>query len=383
MKIIVAVDSFKGCLSSMEAGEAARKGLKARFPEAEIIVLPTADGGEGTADALHHYLGGEWKEVEVSDPLGLKVKGGYILKDFTAIIELASASGLTLLLPDERNVMATTTFGYGQLIKDAISSGATRIICTLGGSATNDAGIGALQALGLRVFGDEREISLPVKGGDLPIITGFDTSETDKIKEKIRVIYLYDADIDFHGPHGAAMMYASQKGATEEECKILDKAMERLCSIKPFSLFPEHIPGSGAAGGTGGGLAVFLGAEPVKGIDFLLKAAQFDKLLTGSDLVITGEGCADAQTRQGKVASGILEKAREAMVPVILIAGKVKEKNKLLSDGYAQIININEVPYDDGAGSDNAAFHPDADPLNPEVAKQRIEYAMSHINFDI
>lgn len=363
--IIVAMDSFKGCIKSLDAGMAVREGIRQAGLDSDVIVLPMADGGEGTIEILNHYLGGEFKTCRTHDALMNEVEARFHMwpDGERAVVELAEAAGLTLIDQKHRSAVKATSFGFGELINCAIEAGARKIICTLGGSASNDAGLGAMQALGLRISANGRFLTKPVTGSDLPFIDDFDISHLSPNLSECSFSFLYDADIPFTGPHGATMMYSAQKGASLAEQKFLEAGMRNIASLLTahFGIQPDSIPGAGAAGGTGAALAAFLKATPMKGIDTILDVASFDKLLENASLVITGEGKADAQTLQGKVAQGILRRASVRNVPVVLLAGAYEDKEILQDRGYASLIDINE-------GFDALI----ADPCNPEIAKSRI-----------
>lgn len=365
MKIIVALDSFKDCLGSVEAGMAVGRGILAADPDAEVVLLPMADGGEGTMSVLQHYLGGETRTVSTHDALMRPVEGKILFVDggAKAVIELAESAGIMRLAEGERRVMHTTSYGMGEMIRAAAACGATEIICTLGGSATNDAGIGAMQALGLQVFTDAGLCRNPVTGADLRLIRSFDRSGLRRICYECDFRFLYDANIDFTGPRGAVRMYARQKGATGEELILLEEGMNNVAVRMEIG---AGVAGLGAAGGAGGGLYAFLGAEGVRGIDVVLDAACFDVHLHNADLVITGEGKADAQTSQGKVAKGVLSRAARTGVPVALLAGRIDDRMQLCSEGYGHIVDINENP-DGGERT--------LDPLDPLVAADRLARA--------
>lgn len=361
------MDSFKGCLGSLEAGEAVRRGLLRGRSDAEVEVLAIADGGEGTAEAMHTYLGGRFVECETHDALMRRVTGRILLCDGgkKAVVEMAQASGLARLSIGERSAMQATSYGFGELIRKGAECGAEEIICTLGGSATNDAGLGALQALGLRIYTDGGEIRRPVIGSDLADITGFDTSAMAWLGD-LKISYLYDADIPFSGTEGAVGLYSAQKGASAEEMIRLERGMKnvkRLIEITSGRLMAS-VRSAGAAGGTGGGMACLAGALPSRGIDAVLGAAHFAQRLRDAVLVITGEGRADAQTRQGKAADGILRACRRQGVPVVLMAGEIVGEEALLSDGYVRLIGIN-------SGYNDTLSHK----MEPDVASRRLEKA--------
>lgn len=344
-KVLLAIDSFKGCLGSLEAAVAVEEGIKTVYPSCEVIKIPVADGGEGTAGALVFATGGIMKTVEVNDPLMRPIDASYgILGDGrTAVIEMSAAAGLPLISEKERNPMLTTTYGAGQLIADALAGGCTQFIVGLGGSATNDAGAGMLQALGYRFLDAEGEL-LGQGGRMLEKIAIVDGSSRNPLLDGTRFRVAYDVDIPFSGRHGAACIYAPQKGADREMVKKLDRGLEHFAGIvkEQLNRDMDSIAGSGSAGGAGGGLWAFLSAELRPGIGLVLDILRFDDLLAGADLVITGEGCMDVQTAMGKAPLGIAEAAARRNVPVIAITGNIKDA--IVNDlGISGVFSI--VPY--------------------------------------
>lgn len=373
LRVVVAMDSLKGCLGSAEAGMAVRSGILRACPDAEVTVLEIADGGEGTGAAIRAHLGGEVIRVECHDALGRPSTGKIVIlpDGLTAVVELAEAAGLASLSDEERDVMLTSTYGFGEMIAAAITAGARKVICTLGGSATNDAGLGALQALGLRIRDTTgREITHPVTGGDLSVIGSLDVSAMKERLSGISLEFLYDADIDFTGPRGAVAMYSSQKGAGPEDRMELERGMENVARLMCESAGRDvsSIRGAGAAGGTGGAFGLLAGAVARCGIDVVLDAVRFDEVVAGADLAVTGEGRADAQTRQGKAAQGVLGRARRHGVPVALLAGCIVDRVALAADGYSALIDINE-----------GFSATDGDPCNPEIARTRLAAAAGEL----
>jgi len=337
-RIIIASDSFKGSLSSMEVAHAATQGIRSVFPDCETVCIETADGGEGTAKALTSALGGATVSAEVSDPLGRTVTAEYGIIDEngtkTAVIGMSQASGLTLLSPDERNPFHTSTYGTGEMIIDAISRGCVRFMVGIGGSATNDGGTGMLEALGCRFMGKDGKSITGLCGKKLTDITCIDcTGMVPELKECSFVVAC-DVDTPFCGPEGAAAVFGPQKGATPEAIALLEEGMQNLNSIikRDFGTDLSETEGAGAAGGLGGAFKVFLNARLQKGIDMVLDAADFDSIISGADLIITGEGKIDGQTSKGKVISGIVERASRQGIPVIAIAGIVDMDPKTIKD---------------------------------------------------
>lgn len=353
-KIIIALDSFKGCLTSAEAGKAAARGVQAACPECETIVLPIADGGEGILDVLLAASGGTRIELRAHDPL-MRLRDtryGISGDGQTAFIEMAAISGLPLLTPDERNPMLTTTFGTCELIRDALERGCRNFIIGLGGSATNDAGAGMLQALGFR-FLDEtgRDLSAlhpqqKMCGALLSEVASIDTTSVHPALRESRFTAACDVRNPLTGPYGASFVFAPQKGADKEMVTILDEHLKkfseviRQCTGKDIS----DVPGAGAAGGMGGGLLAFLNAELKPGIRLLLDTLRFAERIKDADLVITGEGKSDRQTLMGKVPFGILEEARKQRIPVILLAGSVEDSDLLNQAGFQGVFSITPAP---------------------------------------
>ena len=309
-KIVIACDSYKGCLSSSQVADAAAKGVTEVFPDCEITKLAVADGGEGTVEALVTTLGGHIEWTEVSDPLGRPVKAAYGIAGDLAIIESAAACGLTLLSKEERNPLIATTKGLGELILAAIDKGCRRFLIGLGGSATNDGGMGMISADGF--LERARGLSFTVA---------------------------CDVDTPYIGAHGASRVFGPQKGASEEDVEILEERLRgyALKILADTGIDVSDMAGAGAAGGLGGAFRAYLGAELKRGVDLVLDQIDFDSAIEGADLVITGEGCSDYQTLKGKTAAGVLERAERARVPVALVSGAVKDE-QMLRDGGFQII---------------------------------------------
>ena len=322
MKVVIAIDSFKGCLSSKEANEAAAEGIRRAYPDVEIIKVPVSDGGEGYMEAFHAAIGGKLEEVMVRDPLMRPVTAKYLLQGETAVIEIAQASGLTLLTKEERNPMVATSYGTGQLVADAVRKGARHIIIGLGGSATSDAGIGMLKAL----------ISAFTKHGQWDDITAF---------KDVTFTIASDVKNPLCGEKGAAHVFAPQKGATPEMVLRLDERARKFAelSAKHFGFDRSQMPGAGAAGGLGYAFLQYLDAKSMSGIQLLLDTIHFKELAKEADLIITGEGSADRQTLMGKLPMGILEQA--GSVPVFLIAGRISDREELLNAGFARVDCIN------------------------------------------
>lgn len=338
MRIVVAPDSFKGSLSSIQAANAIEKGIigaaqTCREP-VEVIKVPIADGGEGTVEAIITANKGEIVKTRVLDPLGREIDSFFgILPDNSAVIEMAAASGLNLLGDDERNPMKTTTYGTGQLIKEALDYGCKRIIIGIGGSATNDGGVGMAQALGVS-FLDEEGNQIAFGGGELSKISKIDVSLLDpRIKDTVITI-ASDVKNPLCGPNGASAVYGPQKGATPEMVETLDRNLKHLAKTihEQLNIDILNVPGSGAAGGLGAGLMAFLGAKFCLGIKLVTELARLEEKIQRADLVVTGEGSTDYQTLFGKVPQGIADIAKKYSKPVICISGS-------LGKGYEQLYN--------------------------------------------
>lgn len=368
MKVICAFDSFKGCMTSLEAGEAAKRGVMGAMPGCMVSVMPMADGGEGTIDAIRSMIGGREVPIRVLDPLLRERESEYVMDcdSESAYVEMAQCAGLTMLAPDERDAMRTSSYGLGMAMAKAIEAGAKHITICLGGSATNDVAIGALQALGLQIYTENGLLNRPVTGADLINITDVDSTALEQLKSQCDITVLYDADIPFCGPMGAVRLYAPQKGVKAEDLDILERGMKNVREVveRKTGIKTASVKGAGAAGGAGYGLAAMAGAKMGSGIDYMLSLSGFDARLAETAIVLTGEGKADSQTLQGKVSAGILGHARNRGVPVWLFAGKVEDSEALLNAGFERVVDIN-------AGQDTAQ-----DPMDNTVARRRLENAV-------
>jgi len=326
MKFVIAPDKFKGSLTGFEYCDAVEEGLRIVFSDAEIIKKPLADGGDGTIDVVKYYSEGESIAITASDPLFRAIKTSYVLSKTAGIafIEMAEISGLNLLSTQERNCMHTTSLGFGELIVDAIAKGAKELILGIGGSATNDGGMGLAQALGFRFLdGNGKELK-PI-GSSLIEVKKIDTSKVYPKLASVRVKVACDVSNSLYGPDGAAHIYASQKGASTTEIEELDKGLENYAKVlqEEFELDVQRIKGAGAAGGVGAGASVFLNAELVSGIELIKEIADFDSSIENADWIITGEGQLDAQTLSGKTISGVLASAKKKNIPVAALCGSV------------------------------------------------------------
>ena len=328
MRILVAPDSFTECLSAEEAALAIASGLSAH----EVQCLPLADGGEGTAGILTRALGGETISVEVTGPLGTPVTASYGRIGDMAVMDVASACGLSLVPPAARNPLNTTTRGVGELLKAALGAGCRKIVIGLGGSATCDGGAGMMAAI-------------------------------DKCPDGVEIQVLCDVDNPFLGPSGAARIFGPQKGAGPAEVEILEERMRMQAKalLVRTGIDVSEMKGAGAAGGLGGALAALFGARLCPGIDTVLDLVGFSRMAEGSDLIITGEGTSDAQTLSGKVPLGVLR--HSGGVPVVLISGRIRDAEALLATGFSRLIQ---------ATPDN---QPLVEALRPEVAKANLRLA--------
>lgn len=324
MKIIIAPDSFKESMSAECAANAITKGFKSVFPDAQYLCLPIADGGEGTVDALIAAAGGERVSLEVKGPLGDMVSAYYGLlhNGETAVIEMAQASGLMLVSPEQRNPMLTTSYGTGQLIQDALEKGVKKIILGIGGSATVDGGVGMLQALGV-VFYDNQQNKLGLGGEVLNHIATIDTSSLSPHLQHCMIEVACDVDNPLVGERGAAMIFGPQKGATASMILELEKGLNRFAEviqqIKGHDF--RHLSGGGAAGGISVAAAAFMNAKLKPGIDIVIDAVKLEQEILDTDLVIVGEGSMDGQTAGGKAPLGIAKVAAKHNVPVIALSG--------------------------------------------------------------
>ena len=326
MKFVLAPDKYKGSLTAFEFCNAVEEGLIKALGKSEIIKMPLADGGDGTIDVVKHYLQGDIVKVKVNDPLFRVIEAQYLFSRETRIsyIEMAEASGLKLLKEDEKNCMLTTTLGTGELIVDALRKGAKEIILGIGGSATNDGGMGMASALGFR-FLDENNAVLEPKGENLIHIRTIDSSQVNSLLKNVTVKVACDVTNPLYGKNGAAYIYAIQKGASNEDLEALDNGLRNYSKIvqRQFGIDTQQIEGAGAAGGLGAGSVVFLNAQLTSGIDLIKELADFDTNIKGANWIITGEGKLDDQTLSGKTISGVIKSAKNQNIPVAALCGSV------------------------------------------------------------
>jgi len=326
MKVVLAPNAFKGSLTAVEAAEAMARGVTRACDSAAIVRVPVADGGDGLTEVLLDALQGEIRTVTVKGPRGDPVQASfcYVPKLDLAAIEMATASGLALLPEGQRNPLLTTTYGTGQLIAAALDLGVSHIIIGIGGSATNDGGIGMAAALGMRFLDSNGQPVEPV-GGALQAIQRIDTSGLNPRINKVRFEAICDVDNPLLGPKGAAYVYGPQKGATPEQIKELDAGLANLAAVieSDLGLDIRTLPGAGAAGGLGAGLRAFLNAELRRGVDLVLDLVGLEEKLDSADLVLTTEGQIDFQTAYGKAPAGVAIRARARGIPCIALAGSV------------------------------------------------------------
>jgi len=348
MRILLAPDKFKDALNAEEVCSAFKEGILLANPNAKVCIAPLADGGEGTLELLVKSSSGQFNDCEVLDPLFRPIKVLYgISKDGrTAFIEMAKASGLQLLNASERNCMNTSSIGTGQLILDAIQKGCKHIILTIGGSATNDAGMGMAHALGYRFYDSAGEALIPI-GKNLINVCRIANNEVLKSISDVTFQVACDVHNPLFGENGAAFVYAAQKGASGNEILILDQGLKNIAKQIAQSLKKEiaYVPGSGAAGGMGGGAIAFLNATLHPGIDLVIEHTRFEELVQKTDFIFTGEGKIDKQTLSGKVIQGIAKIAQKYQKPVFAFGGTVElSLDEILQSGLQYVCSISHKP---------------------------------------
>lgn len=347
-KFLVIPDSFKGTMDSMRVCTIMEQSIRRSYPDAHIISIPVADGGEGTVDAFLTAMGGERVPIEVAGPYHAPVKAHYgIVDGDTAVIEMAACAGLPLVGHD-MHPDRTTTFGVGEIILDAARRGCTRIIVGLGGSATNDGGSGAAAAVGVEFRDHAGNVFIPT-GGTLSKIGSIDVSGMDPALADVEIITMCDIDNPLYGNHGAAYVFGPQKGADEKMVAFLDDQLRAFDEVVKRSLGKEVslLPGAGAAGGMGGGMVAFFNARLEMGIEVVLNTVQFDDLLEGADMVFTGEGKLDVQSLRGKVVVGIAHRTKPRGVPLVAVVGDIGDSvEAVYEQGVSAIFSINRVARD-------------------------------------
>lgn len=341
MKILFACDSLKGTISSRRAGELLQKAAIDVFGNVEGEILTIADGGEGTVEAVCEACGGRIVECAARDPLGRKIVAHYgMLDEESAIIEMAAASGLPMLKENEKNPLLTSSWGTGDMIRDALDRGCRKLFLAIGGSATSDGGMGCLSALGMRFY-DENGHLLDGRGKDLAHIVVMDGSALDKRLKDAEIIVMCDVNNPLCGKDGAVYTFGPQKGADEEMCAVLEKGMchYRDLMIEKYGINPDDIAGSGAAGGLGTALAMVLQGVMKPGIETVLDLSLFDEKAGNADLVVTGEGCTDWQSAFGKVMQGVGERCMRLGVPCVGVSGSLGEGfEKVMDCGIESIV---------------------------------------------
>lgn len=348
MKIVLAPDSFKYSLSSIVICDSLAKGIAKLAKNIEIVKVPLADGGEGTVDTVLSVLNGNKIHTKVTGPLLKEVDTDYaIVKNGkTAIIEMAASSGISLLSSSEYNPLKTSSYGTGELIKDALDMGCQNIYIGIGGTACNDGGAGMAQALGVNLL-DHYDFPLPFGGKSLSALDKIDITELDERLAGTNIIGLYDVDNPLCGLNGASYIYGPQKGASPENCSLLDESLSHYAKQIKKQMGKEvlDIPGSGAGGGMGAGMLAFLDAKLERGIDFMIRLTQLEEKIQAADLIITGEGQLDAQTENGKTVHGVAELARKYKIPVIAVAGSISNDAELLyKSGISSMFSICDRP---------------------------------------
>jgi glycerate 2-kinase len=344
MKFVLAPDSFKESMTAKKAALAMERGVKKVFPDAECVIVPMADGGEGTVESLVSMSDGKTVSMEVFGPLAEKVTASYglIADGQTAVIEMASASGIELLKPEERDPLLTTSYGTGQLIKHALDQGVGRILIGIGGSATNDGGVGMLQALGVS-FKNENGEELGFGGGALEHLRTIDIAGLDPRITDVQIDVACDVTNPLVGDHGASAIFGPQKGATPEVVAVLDRNLTHYAEVIKSDLGKDiaWMDGAGAAGGLGAGLLAFLHAHLKRGVDLVVEYTGLEEFVKDADYVFTGEGSIDGQTLFGKTPFGVASVAKKYSVPVIAYAGRIGDDvDALYDNGFTAIVGI-------------------------------------------
>lgn len=369
-RVVVAIDSYKGCMTSAEAGKAAAGGVERFAPGWTASCVTVSDGGEGMADAFADACGGIYVEACVHDALMRKVKARYVLSADrrTAFIEMASAAGLALVEPEKRNPMLTTTYGVGELILDALDKGCRKVVLGLGGSATNDGGTGMLQALGFRFMRGGREIAV-CNGAALKDIDDVDMSGADRRLAETEFLAACDVKNVLAGPDGAAYVFAPQKGADSSMVESLDAGLRNFSEVtkRVTGMDVSMAAGAGAAGGMGAGCMAYLAGVMRPGAEVLFDIVGLRNIIKGADLVITGEGKSDRQTLMGKLPAAVLAVAGAEGVPVVVLSGAVDDVENLLDAGFAAAMSILDGP----AELEEA--------MNPERAKKNLAVCAGQI----
>lgn len=359
MKIVIAPQAFKGSISALDAAEAMRKGILAVFPGADAVLVPVADGGDGTLETLVEGSGGQIREATVTGPLGERrtAEWGAMGDGVTAVIEMARTSGLALVPLDHRDPLNATTYGLGEIVRAALDDGFRRFIMGIGGSATNDAGAGMAQALGVRLLDNTRD-ELPYGGAALANLSRIDMTGIDPRIAESSFLVACDVSNPLTGPEGASAIYGPQKGATPDMVQTLDAALLHFSEVVRHDIGADvnDLQGAGAAGGLGGGMVAFLDAELRAGVDIVLDTVGLDDALKGADIVLTGEGALDYQTVYSKAPIGVAERAKRLRIPVIAIAGTLGDRYRLVHEhGIEAAVAITNAPMSLEEASSRAA----------------------------
>lgn len=376
MKIVLAPDSFKESLTALQVCDAMARGVRAVLPAAEIVKMPLADGGEGTVHTLVASTHGRLITRHVIGPLGQAVEAefGLLGDGNTAAIEMAAASGLPLVPPAQRNPLFTTTYGTGELISAALDFDVSKIIIGIGGSATHDCGTGMAQALGVRFYANENQVTDPMTGERLAEVTHIEVSDLDPRIGSCDISVACDVDNPLLGERGAARVYSPQKGATPNIVQRLERHTAQIINLIESETQPvRDTPGAGAAGGLGAGLMAFLNASLHSGIDTVLDACHFDERISHADLILTGEGKLDEQSAMGKTIHGVLKRAQAHGIPVIALGGVVcKDAEALYKQGLLSMFCICDRPM-----SLSEAMK-QADPLVEKVTERIVRVTLRH-----
>jgi len=356
VKVLIASDKFKGSLTANEVCKIIGKEIQAAHLNAQIISIPLADGGEGTCELLTHHGHGNFVTTQVMDPLMRPIVASYgISQDHkTAFVEMAKASGLMLLKPEERNCMITSTFGTGQLILDAVERGVETIVLGLGGSATNDAGMGMARALGI-ILKDKHGVELKGTGEELARLAHMEFQNVNPRIIKTKFIVLTDVTNPLYGETGAAKVFARQKGASEKDIEILDEGLRNFSRLATAMNCPVDFPGAGAAGGLGAGSKLFLGASVQPSMEFISMYTKLEEKISHADLIITGEGKLDKQTLDGKVVSYVAARSQFYHKPVVAVTGSCElDQDQLEKLGISEVISLINHNTSLGEALDNA-----------------------------
>lgn len=346
-KVILMPDSFKGTLSSIEICKIMKNVIKKYYSECEVLEIPMADGGEGTVESIYTAVGGEKIVVDTTNPFGEKIEAEYIVVGDTAIIEVASVVGLAMV-EDRLNPYKATTYGLGAILLNAKERGVKKIYIGLGGSSTNDAGVGMARALGVKFLDKERKEIAP-NSNEFTEIKYIDMREVKSLFKDIEIVALCDIDNPMYGKEGAAYVFSPQKGATPEMVEVLDRNLIHISEVieRELKVDVSGVPGGGAAGALGAGIIAFLNGKLESGVKKILEIIDFEKISQGTDMIFTGEGRIDSQSVRGKVISGVVEKAKEKNIPVVAIVGAIGEGiEEMYKIGLNSVFSINTKAMD-------------------------------------